>query len=127
MTIMKQLSVFVQNKVGTLHKLADELSRANTNILGTLLVDEKDWSVIRIVVDDIAKAKEALKRTGYVFGESDVLAFELSNSPGALSDLAGRLEKENVGIEFAYISAAGEKALMIMSTTNDKKAAKILK
>ena len=127
MTVMKQLSVFVQNKVGTLHKLADELSRADTNILGTLLVDEKDWSVIRIVVDNVAKAKEALQRTGYVFGESDVLAFELPNKPGALSDLAEKLEKESIGIEFAYVSASGDKALMIMSTTNDKKAAKILK
>jgi len=127
MTIMKQLSVFVENKIGTLEELCQELANAGANILGVLLVDEKDWSVIRIVVDDVPKAKSALQNTGYVFGESEVIAIELDNNPGALASFAGKLTKENINVEFAYVSCLGPKAMVIMSTSNNKKAYKLLK
>lgn len=125
--MVKQLSVFVENKVGTLQELCTELGRAGVNVLGTLLVDERDWGVVRLVVDDVTKAKAALQKTGYVFGESEVLAVELDNTPGTLADVASRLAKENISVEFIYGSGAGPKALMILSTSNNKKASKLLR
>lgn len=127
MPLMKQLSVFVENKIGTLQKLCAEMAGVGTNILGALLVDEKDWSVVRIVVDDVAKARSALQKTGYVFGESEVLAVELDNNVGALAEWAGKLAAEDINVEFSYVSCTGTKALVIMSTSNNKKASKLLK
>lgn len=125
--MVKQLSVFVQNKVGTLKELCTELGRAGVNVLGTLLVDERDWGVVRLVVDDVTKAKAALQKTGYVFGESEVLAVELDNTPGTLADVASKLARESISVEFIYGSGAGPKALMILSTSNNKKASKLLR
>ena len=127
MPLMKQLSVFVENKIGTLQELCKALAKVGANILGVLLVDESDWSVVRIVVDDVPKAKTALQSTGYVFGESEVLAVELANNPGSLADFAGKLAKENINVEFSYVSCIGPKALIILSTSNNKKASKIIK
>jgi hypothetical protein len=124
---MKQLSVFVENKVGTLQELCIELANAGANILGVLIVDEQDWSVVRIVVDDVPKAKSALQATGYVFGESDVLAVELDNNPGSLAEFSGKLAKEDINVEFSYVSCIGPKALVILSTSNNKKAMKVVK
>ena len=127
MPLVKQLSLFVENKVGTLQELCKELAKAGANILGVLLVDEQDWSVVRIVVDDVPKAKSALQETGYVFGESEVLAVELDNNPGALAEFAGKLAKEEINVEFSYVSCVGPRAMVILSTSNNKKASKIVK
>ncbi len=127
MPLMKQLSVFVENKVGTLQELCTELANVGANILGVLIVDEQDWSVVRIVVDDVPKAKTALQETGYVFGESEVLAVELENSPGALAEFSGKLAKESINVEFSYVSCIGPKAMVILSTSNNKKASKVIK
>ena len=127
MPIEKQLSVFVQNKVGSLRDLSAGLSKANINIKAMSIVDELDWGIMRIIVDDHEKAKDTLHKLGLMFGESNVLAVELENHPGALSELASTLAKKNINIENAFATASGDRSLVVLTTTNDKKASQILK
>ena len=126
MAIHKQLSVFVENKVGGFYELCSALSKAEVNILGVLASNDLDWGVVRIVVDDVAKAKLALNDSGYVYGENEIIALYLDNYPGALAIAAEKLSKAKIAIEYIYATAEDNKALVLLTTSNNKKAEKIL-
>lgn len=126
MAIQKQLSVFVENKVGSIYELCTALSEASVNIIGILVSDDLDWGVVRLVVDDVAKAKQMLNDSGYVYGESDVIMVHLDNHPGAIASVAEKLSKAKIAIEYSYATGEGDKALVIIATTNNKKADKVL-
>ncbi|MFQ5754075.1 MAG: ACT domain-containing protein [bacterium] len=126
MPIEKQLSIFVQNKVGSLGDLSAGLAKANINIKALSIVDDLDWGIVRIIVDDTEKAKEVLHKLGVMYGESNVLTVELENHPGALATLADKLAKKKINIEQAFATASGDASLLVMSTTDDKKSNNIL-
>ncbi len=127
MPIEKQLSVFVQNKVGSLADLCAGLSKDNINIRALAIVDDLDWGIVRLIVDDYEKAKDTLHKLGLMFGESNVLTVELDNHPGALAELANKLAKKKINIENAFATAAGNRSLVVLTTTDDKKANQVLR
>jgi hypothetical protein len=126
MALEKQLSIFVQNKVGSLGELCDGLSKASINIRAVSVADDLEWGIVKIVVDDTERAKEVLHKLGLMYGEGTVLTVELGNRPGALADLASKLAKKKINIEQAYATATGQGSLLVLSTTDDKKASSVL-
>ncbi|NIR50702.1 ACT domain-containing protein [candidate division KSB1 bacterium] len=126
MAVEKQLSVFVQNKVGSLGELSENLAKASINIKAFSVVDDLDWGIVRLIVDDPDKAKEVLQKLGLMYGEGNVLTVELGNRPGALADLATKLAKKKINIEQAYATATEKGSLVVLSTTDDKKAHSLL-
>jgi hypothetical protein len=126
MALDKQLSIFVQNKVGSLAELCDHLAKASINIKALSIVDDLEWGIVRIIVDDPEKAKEILHNLGLMYGEGNVLTTELKNHPGALAELANRLAKKKINIESAYATAIGEGSLLVMNTTDHKKANSVI-
>lgn len=126
MAIEKQLSVFVRNKVGSLGELCSELARVKVNIKAISIIDDLEWGIVRLIVDQTDKTKDVLHHLGLMYGESQVLTVELENHPGALAELAGTLAKKKVNIEQAYATATGKGSLLVLSTTDDKKANNLL-
>lgn len=127
MPIEKQLSVFVQNKVGSLGELCAALSQERINIRALSIVDDLEWGIVRLVVDDTEKAKAALQRLGLMFGESNVLTVEVENQAGVMGNLAQTLSQKKINIETAYATAAGDRSLIVLRTTDDRKAQQVLK
>lgn len=126
MPLEKQFSIFVQNKVGSLGELCSNLSKQNVNIRAISIIDDLEWGIVRLVVNDTEKTKEILQNLGLMYGESQVLTAELPNHPGALAELADRLAKKKINIEQAFATATGEGAVVVLSTTDDKKANSLL-
>lgn len=127
MSIQKQLSVFVENKIGSIYDLCSILSRENINILGLLVSDDHDWGIVRLVVDNVQKAKDLLEDQRYVLGENDVITTSFNNIPGEIAVLAEKLRKANISIEYTYATGGGEKMLLILSTSNNREADGLLK
>jgi len=126
MPLEKQLSVFVQNKVGSLGELSVALAKANINIKALSIVDDLDWGIVRLIVDEPEKAKEILHKLGLMYGEGQVVTVMLENHPGALAELADKLGKKKINIEQAFLTTAGDVSLIVLSTTDDKKASSVL-
>ncbi|MCH7754828.1 amino acid-binding protein [candidate division KSB1 bacterium] len=126
MPLEKQLSVFVQNKVGSLGELSIALAKANINIKALSIVDDLDWGIVRLIVDEPEKAKEILHKLGLMYGEGQVVTVMLENHPGALAELADKLGKKKINIEQAFLTTAGDVSLLVLSTTDDKKASSVL-
>jgi len=126
MPLEKQLSVFVQNKVGSLGELSVALAKANINIKALSIVDDLDWGIVRLIVDEPEKAKEILHKLGLMYGEGQVVTVMLENHPGALAELADKLGKKKINIEQAFVTTAGDVSLIVLSTTDDKKASSVV-
>ncbi len=128
MQITKQLAIFLDNRPGTLARLADELAKAKINIYAISTSDTVDHSVIRLVVDDYRKALLLFEEHGTLVVEDDVLMVEGANKPGQLAHIAHRLAEAKVNIEYCYSATPAEakRGLLVMRVSNPTKALKVL-
>lgn len=128
MEITKQLAIFLDNRPGTLARMADSLAEAKLNIFAICTSDTVDHTVIRLVVNDYRKALEVFEAHGVLVVEDDVLLIEASNSPGQLAHIAHKLARGRINIEYCYSATptGAKKGLLILRVANPGKALKIL-
>jgi len=128
MQITKQLAIFLDNRPGTLARVADALAEAKINIFAITTSDTVDHSVIRMVVGDYRKAINVFEEHGTLVVEDDVLMIDGSNKPGELARLAHKLSDAKINIEYCYSAtpADAKKGLMIMRVSDPSKALKVL-
>jgi len=98
-----QLAVPLTNKPGALAKLCSVLGNANVNITGIFAPDTKGRSKVRVMVDELDKARAALKQAKIRFSEEEVLIIELDNRPGAFGKLAAKLAQSKIDIKYSYV------------------------
>ena len=129
MHITKQLAIFLDNRPGTLARVADALAKAKINIYAISTSDTVDHSVIRLVVDDYRKALHVFEAHGTLVVDDDVLMVEGSNQPGSLAKIAHKLARAKINIEYCYCATHPEekKGLVILRVADAKKALKVLK
>ena len=128
METARQLSIFLENKPGTLAEVCEELAKKKVNIYALTISDTVDHSIVRMVVSDPTKALMLLGEGGVIALEAEVLMIESDNKPGTLATIADRLAKAGENIEYAYLatSARSNDGLMILRPSNIKSARKVL-
>lgn len=105
MRIERQFTTFLENKPGRLFNICAALAKEHISIQALTVMDSKEHSVLRFVVDKIEGCREVLHRLGTPFSETDVLVVELKHQPGAIAHLCERLAGEHVNIDYMYCSA----------------------
>ena len=128
MEIHKQLSVFLDNKPGTLAQVCEALSAKKINIYALTISDTIDHAVVRMVVSEPVTALHLFGERGVLVVENDVLVLENSNKPGALGRIAEKLSKARINIEYAYLatSPGAKNGLLVIRVKNPEKALKVL-
>jgi hypothetical protein len=128
MQITQQLAIFLDNRPGTLARLADALNQEKISIYAITTSDTVDHSVIRLVVSDAQRALHLFEAHGTLVVEDDVLMIEGSNKPGELARIAHRLADAKVNIEYCYSATSpnAKKGLLIMRVSDPVKALKAL-
>ena len=123
-----QLAVFLSNRPGALARVCEALAKAEINIHALATSDTVDHSVLRMVVSDPTKALMLLGEAGVLALENDVLMIESDNEPGTLAQIAERLAKADVNIEYAYMAASlqSPRGLMILRPSDVDKAMRAL-
>lgn len=124
--IENQLSIFLENKPGVLAAVCRTLGEHDINIRGLSVSDTVDHAVVRMIVSDSKKAIHILGEHGALVVETEVLAVELSDSPGALAKLASRLSKAKINVEYAYGSSDQGSGVLFVRVSDVKKAAQLL-
>ena len=99
---VKQLSIFLENKPGTLTGACRILAEAGINIQTFALADTKEFGILRLIVHEWEKAKEVLERNGFVVKITEVVALEVPDRPGGLVHLLEILEHAKVNVEYTY-------------------------
>jgi hypothetical protein len=124
----EQISVFLENKAGRLSEVTRILSEAGVNIRALSLADTSDFGILRLIVNDNNKAKEALKKHGFTVGKTDVVAVEVDDRPGGLHRILDILHRSNVNVEYmyAFVQQSGDNAVIIFRFDNLDEAIKVL-
>ncbi len=119
MAKVKQLTVALENRPGTLAHMAKVLADAKVNVLALLGSTAVAQGSVQVVVDNVNKAKKALGGAGLSYTEGTLEQFELANKPGALAQLAGRLAKKGINIDCAYATMpkGAKKAVVVLGTS----------
>ncbi len=99
---VKQLSLFLENKPGSLSRPVKLLAKAKLNILTLSIADTAQFGILRLVVRDWERAKRLLEHEGFVVKVSDMVAIEVADEPGGLADILETLEKTGVNLEYMY-------------------------
>jgi hypothetical protein len=119
-----QLSAFLDNRAGVLAALAEDLARHGICIRALTVANLVDHAVIRLVVTDPQKALHLLGGRGVLALTSKVLAIDMPDQAGALADIARRLARAGVNIDYAYGSgpATGGRAVAYVHVSDLRKA-----
>ena len=99
---IKQISVFLENKPGTLDNLMAVMAGANIDLRALSLAETKDFGIARMIVDDAFAAVNVLKNNDFIASLTPVLAFAVPDEPGGLSKLLTRFTAAGVNIEYMY-------------------------
>jgi hypothetical protein len=129
MKVVKQLSLFLENKPGTLSNVCRTLAGNQINVYALSISDGVDHAVMRMVVDDPAKALHILGEHGVLVVERDVLLITCRNQSGELATIARKLAAKKVNIEYVYAATVPEAqtGALIMRVDNIQKARQLLK
>lgn len=119
-----QLTLTLASKPGVLAQIASTLSRAGVNITAVCAGEGTGGrGKIRLLVDDPARAVEALKAAKFRPGQEEALALTLDNRPGALAEVAAKLGRARINIKCAYATThGGGPALVVLAVSNAAKA-----
>ena len=99
---IKQLSLFLENKPGHLSAVCRALGGAGINILTLSLADTQQFGILRLIVSDPERARQALKEAGFVCNIAEIVGVQVADRPGGLAALLEKLEASQVNIEYMY-------------------------
>ena len=117
--LIKQLSVFLENRPGTLQEALIILKDAGVNIKALSLADTSEFGVLRIIADNPDDAKQAMKSAGYTSIVNEVIAVKLKHEVGYLAGLVEKISGAGVNIEYMYAAPSEDSAAMMMIKTDD--------
>ena len=126
--MIRQLSVFVENKPGSLMEVTSRLNEAHVNIRAVASFDTPEFGILRLVVDQPEEAKAYLTSKGFVVRIHQVIGAELEDKKGNLNQMLEILADSGISINYIYsfVIRDGRAPVMVVSTDDFDKAKKAL-
>ena len=125
--IIKQVSVFLENKTGRINEVTKILSQHGVNMHAFSMAETPDFGILRLIVSDVERAAEILRNADFAVMLTDVIHLHCSNKSGALGEILDQLATAEVGIEYMYAFAEGEIANVVVRPTNIERCQEALK
>ncbi len=128
MKTINQMSIFIENTKGRLAEVCKLLGDNDVNIKALTIAESPEFGILRVVLDDTETAKKVLKSHGFITTVAEVVAVEVSDTPGGLAKALKVLADNNINLEYMYgfVEKASEKALMVFKFDNLVKAIEVL-
>lgn len=125
----KQVSVFLENRKGSLADVTKLLADKQVNIRALSMADMADLGVLRLIVNDRDKCLQVLKANGFAAQLTDVIAAEIDDKPGGLHHIVAALDRDNVNIEYMYTFFAknSDKAIVVLKINDAEKAVQTMR
>lgn len=123
-----QVSVFLENRAGSLLEILKTLAKGGINIRALSIAEVSDYGVLRIMVNDPEKARDILKASGHTASLTPVLVVEVPDRPGGLASVLEPLAENGINIEYTYafVEKSGDNALVVLRIENMNEAARLL-
>ena len=124
--IIKQLSIFLENKSGRLTEVTEILGENDINISALSIADTAEYGILRLIVNNPDKAVEALKKSGFSVNLTKVIGLVVPHEPGSLTKALKILSGANISIEYMYAYAFDSKAIVVIRTEEPERAVQTL-
>lgn len=126
--IIKQVSIFLENRTGRLSEVTNLLAENSINIRTLSLADSSDYGVLRLIVNDPYKAVDILKDRGFTSSLTDMIALEVKDEPGGLAKVLERMQVHglNVSYMYAFVEKFEDKAVVVFRFDETNKAKEII-
>ena len=126
---IQQLSLFVENRPGSLSAVCKVLKENNLSIRTLSLADTQQFGILRLLLKEHEQAKAALEKAGFIVKETEVLALEVPDCPGGLADILAILDRHELSVEYMYAFTFGmdDKAVIVFRFENPAHAVEELK
>lgn len=125
MTI-RQLSIFLENKAGTLQKVLSALKSSGIQLIASTLADTADFGIYRVICSEPGRAFDVLRAAGIAVTYSDVFAIELDNRPGMAAETMNLFAREDIDISYLYSFLLGGKGVLVFRTGNADRARELI-
>lgn len=127
--IIKQISIFMENSAGRLADITELLADAKINLRAISVADTADFGILRMVADKPDEAVTLLKNAGFTARETDVIAVEVPDKPGALARIMGLFRDQGIDIEYLYASLEHKvnKAVIVVKVADVATGLRVLK
>lgn len=101
--MLKQVSIFAENKKGTFQSITSILQKEGINILGSVTNDSPEYGIVRMIVSDTDKALSALSENGYLCKATEIIGVEIADEVGSLNRILLELEGGNINVDYTYL------------------------
>ncbi len=128
--IIKQISIFVENRPGRLAEITDIIAQNNINIRALSIADTTHFGILRIITEHTNQVEEVLKQNGLTVSITSVISVCINDKPGGLSSVLHVLADNDIQIEYMYAFVSNSKvddAYVVMRIEDDLRAQEILK
>ena len=125
---IKQLTVFIQNKKGTVVSVTDILSKNNINLRALSIAETQDFGILRLIVNDEKAAEAVLTENGYLIKVIDVVGVKIGDEPGKLTAALDVLDKADINVEYlyAFMARTEKHAYVVLRVEDNAVAEKVL-
>ena len=121
---IKQLTVFVPNRKGTIVAVTDVLEKNNINMRALSIAETEDFGILRLIVNDEKSAEKVLEEQGYLIKVVDVVGVKIGDEPGKLTEALNVLDKADINVEYlyAFMARTEKHAYVVLRVENNEKA-----
>ncbi|MBR5515287.1 MAG: acetolactate synthase [Clostridia bacterium] len=125
---IKQLTVFVENKQGTVVSVTKLLSKENINIRALSIAETEGFGILRLIVNDEATAVKTLANEGYLIKITEVVGVKIGDTPGKLSEALEVLDNSEINVEYlyAFMARTEKHAYVVLRVEDNNKAEDVL-
>ncbi len=120
---VKQLSVFIENREGRVEEVFTVLKNADINVCSVSLADTSQYGILRMLVNDVDKARTVLKEHGISSKVTDVMAVNIPHTVGSLEAVLHAISEAGINISYMYGLSLGGTGASIAIKVNDKEGA----
>ena len=124
--IIKQLSIFLNNKIGRFADVIRILASENINLQAVTVSESSDFGILRLIVDDADRATSVLRDASFAVSQTDVVLIETPDTPGSLSPAIDMLTNAGISIEYMYAFSSNNRAKVVIRTNDIARCEELL-
>lgn len=121
---IKQLTVFVPNRKGSIVSVTDILAKNQINMRALSIAETQDFGILRLIVNDESTAEKVLEDAGYLIKVVDVVGVKIGDEPGKLTAALNILDKADINVEYlyAFMARTEKHAYVVLRVENNDAA-----